>query len=409
MQRRQVLAGLGGLASVTALAGCTGGDSSGADGTDTETPTPEPDYEVDEAAPARLELLSVTAPEEITFGQEFEAEVTFVNVGGEPVEDDASLALRLLESSAADPQEAELNSGDLESGEKRSHTIGPFTAAYAGKWAFEAGDSVDKTHDDFDGEVVVSPVENSLGDRQELSENLRLAVDDVQYEQAVHYEVRESPGWGSRTRTSVQGTLDDQVLAVVRATVENTGTRATSLSPDTLAIGDADLFTEIGGYSLTSVQLEGSPLFNTTVNPGQAVDGWALFLVPVDALGDLALELHLDASHSPADVVFDLGGAPELPAFEIDSADVPSQFRDGHQKFEFTITNTGDATGTFRGAVQYTQESEDEEWYHLEGPIEAKIPAGETRTVTHGTDYEGSTTYRYRLKPLGYEFVVEGQ
>lgn len=410
MQRRQVLAGLGSLASTAALAGCTGSDDSGAeDGTETETSTPERDYEVDEEAPARLTLLSVTAPDEVTYGEEFEAEVAFANTGGEPLEGDATLALRLLESDAADPQQADLNSSELESGEKRSHTIGPFTAEYAGKWAFEAGESVDKTHDEFDGEVTVSPVENALGDKQELSNNLRLTVNDVQYEQAVHYEMSESPGWGSSTRTSVQGTLDDQVLAVVRATVENTGTEATSLSPEVLAMSDGDLFTEIAGWPLENVQLEGRPLFDATVNPGQAVDGWALFLVPRNALGDLSLELRLDASHAPADVVFDLGSAPELPEFEVESADVPSQFSDGYDEFKFTITNTGDAAGTFRGAVQWAEEGDTDEWYHLEDPIEAKIPAGETRTVTNGTDYEGSTDYRYRLAPLGYEFVVEGQ
>lgn len=405
MRRRKILAGLGSLASTAALAGCTGGNSS--DGTETNETSESPDrsYEVDEEAPARLQLLSVSTPDEITYGDEFEAEVAFANTGGATIADNRSISLHLLESGDVSAETIEVNSSDLESGERRSHVIGPFTADYAGKWEFKPGEKFDSTHDEFDGGFTVASKNASVGDSVTVKKDVRLAVDTVQYEQGVFYPTYESPGLGTNERTALQSTLEDYVLAVVRVTVENAGTEATDLSPKSFGIEDADMFTDVRGAELSETSIEGTALFDATVNPGSSVEGWMLFNVPTDALGDLALDINKDAAHAPAEIQVGLGDEPDLPAFELESADVPSERKEGYQEFAFDVTNTGETAGTFRGVVQWTWDDSDE-WYHLEDTIEAEIPAGETRTVTHGSGWDGDQDTTYRFQPFGYEWEI---
>lgn len=90
--------------------------------------------------------------------------------------------------------------------------------------------------------------------------------------------------------------------------------------------------------------------------------------------------------------------------------DVPSTREEGTQQFEFTIRNTGSATGTFRGAVEWREDASDE-WQGLfEGNarLSARIPTGSETTVTTGSDNdELSKTYQYRLNPFGATFTVE--
>lgn len=397
MDRREVLCGIGTVVGTGSLAGC-GGDGGSSNGD-------LPNYTVDGEAPARLQVLSVDAPENVTYGEEFSLEATFANVGGESMDRTAAAELAHL-SQAGGVQSAELDAEELSSGETRSHSLGPFTAEGAGEYRLEAGQGVDSVHEDVEPLVSVSSKAAETGDGVETPSNLRLTVTDVSYEQALLY--------ADGDRAGLRETLADRVLAVPRIRVENAGSEGQRLGDGAVSISDGSAVTDVD-----ALLLEGPEVNGASVNPGESVEGWAAFAVPTDAVGDLSLGLHLHGRSDPPDVRIDLGDGGGLPEFELAAETVPTEFREGTQAFEFEVENVGDATGTFRGVVEFTFTEEpsvfsgyvtyDEgEWYAFEGEgLSVEIPPGETRSVTRQSSYDGDVTLEYRFRPFDYEWTVE--
>lgn len=412
MRRRNLLTQLGGVATAMSIAGCSGSDGSGggteeSNGDPTETPTPTPEYEVDPEAPARLKILRVSFPSDLSYGQEFEGEVTFANVGGDPVEQNAKIELVRLTSGEAEPQVAKLNSEELGSGESKSHSIGPFEATAAGEFRVQPGSGVDELADEIDPLVSVGPRQVQPGTEVEMPNRLRVTVTGVSYEQALIDLSKMPANWDSdeEPRPELRPTLEDQIIAVFNLSVSNAGTEGLKISREQFVVPDGQLVQVQGDPALENKQLIGQQ-----VNPGTSVSGWVGYVVSKQKTSDLSLGLNTAATSTPADIEIPVAAPEGFPKFELVDQVNPSELKNEEtQEFKYTIKNTGDATGTFRGTFQFLLPDpgllsiyEEDTWYSFRGTGGAKtaeIPSGDSRTVkaTFSTGYD---RVHYRLQPF---------
>lgn len=398
---------------IAATAGCSGGNPLG--GSDT------PDIETTDG-PAEFAVYGASWSEssDVTVDSDATIDIIIGNRGGEPAELEFEAAVESLESEKAPLTSAETSTieGEIKSGETVTVTTETVSFGYAGRYEvmgvdgkgsrIPIADSAEKG-----AEVEILPQRASGDTTQQLAEELRLVVDRVTFEQHVHYDDVTTSFFSERERVGVQSALSDRTLAFVHATVENAGNSAKRLnnSSNITFAGETQL-EELGGNSLDSIRdIEGSSLFGASVNPGSSVSGWFLFNVPRDAISDASLAYHRDSTAAPADVIWDVEvGDADFPTFELVDMDVPSTRKEGTQTFDFTIRNTGDAAGTFRGEIEWREGAEGEWEGLLQGnaDLAARIPAGSETTVTTGSDNdELSTTYEYRLNPFGATFVIE--
>jgi len=389
--RRRALASIGTVA-VTALAGCRGSD----DGSDDV-----PDFEVDEDAPARLRLLGVDFPGDLTFGDTFDGEITFANTGGEPIESNASVSVVRLTADDVSPQRAEVNSEGLESGESGSHSIGQFTAAAAGDYRLEIGSAFDAVHDDVEQGFSVAQQTAAVGEQVTTPDDLRVTVTGIEY----------SPALLSRSGDSfsLRSPLDDRIVALPQVTVENAGSDGRRIDPDTFTVGSGSRVT-----GLSPVAFDAPDLRGVQINPGESIEGWIAATIDRSEAGSVDVGLNAASAEAPADVSIAVDGDASLPAFELVDTQVPSAFQSGDQEFAFTVENTGDAPGTFQGFVEYMYTEEPglfstrsaHTWYSDFGEgLVAEIPPGETLTVSEVTTYDDDLDVTYRLEP--FEFSVD--
>jgi len=416
LSRRNVLTTIGAASLPMSIAGCVGDDESddssdGADGSDSTDGTATPDYDVDQDAPARLELLAVDFPDDITYGETFEGEITVANTGGETLEQTASISLELLSSGDMDAQTAEINSEGLESGEELSHTIGQFTAQAAGDYRIQASDEFYAVDDTIPETISVTPLEAQMGEQVETPIGLRYTVEDVSYEQTLlNKNVEESSLGDDEVTIKERSTLDDRIITVVDVTAENPTGDGKTVSPDTLSITEGNAISGINPVTIDEPEIRGQQ-----VNPGDSEQGWLAAAVDIESLGSLQLGIHVTANDSPADIAVNLGDEPNLPEFELVDASHPQERQPGSEEFTFEIENTGEGVGTFRGAVEYLFENEEElglsvgseagKWYYWNIAMTAVIPPGETRTVSFTSG--SKLTITYRIQPMEYEFTVQ--
>jgi hypothetical protein len=409
LDRRGTIAALGSVV-VGSFAGCVGGSGNGGDeedggngGNENSNEEQAPEIDVDEDAPARLELVGFSVPDSIVFGDEFEPEVTLANTGGEPVEENAMVELIRVDKEVGSGQTAEVNSSDLGSGETRSHGIGPFEAKAATDFQVEVGENFNAIGDNVEELITVNSKQVATGEQIGSSNDLRLTVTGVEYEQALVNR--------SNSEVNIRGTLDDRVIAVPQITVENPGSSAVDVP--------ARMFSLEGGSAITGfdpMAVEKPNLRGAVVNPGDSVEGVIFSAVPIDKLGELSLGVNL-VQGGNKDARVDLGGSEEIPQFELASSNVPSQFREGDEEFLIEVENTGDAVGTFRGMLEFLFPDgaggfgyRSETWYadpDSYEPAIVEIPPGETRTVRWTTSYDDQYDVRYRVQPIGFEWLVE--
>lgn len=394
VRRRTVLAGIGSSLAV-GIAGCTGGSDE------------DPEVEADEDAPARLELIGFDAPETVTYGTEFEAEITVANTGGEPIEEDASISLEVLSAQGVEPQDADVNAEGLGPGETRSHVVGPFSVDGAGELSLETGEEFTAVHDDVETDLAAEPATFDLDEQIETVGDRRVTVTDVTYEQALfNPEFRD--GVDHSKVGLLRETVQDRIIAVPRVRVENVGSEASTIPEGMFEIEDGS---QVSGFDAALV--DGPDVRRETVDPGEAVDGYVAAAIDTDAVGETTLGLNFTGDNTPAEAQIDLGDDPGVPSFELAEADVPSLGREGKQEFNFTIENTGDGDGTFRGVLQFMYVDDAPtlephragEWWDIDQQKHAAIPAGETRTLSWLQDVDGYHV-RYRLQPLGHEFDI---
>jgi hypothetical protein len=398
---------------IAMTAGCSGGDSPGQEQVpDIETTDGPAEFAVYDA--------SWSGDSDITVDSDATLDITIGNRGGEPAELEFEAAIESLESERAPFILADTSTieEEIKSGETVMVTTETLSFEFAGRYEVlgvdSEGDRIPIADAAEDGaKVEVLPQRASGDTTQQLGEGLRLSVDRVSFEQHVHYdEVITSP-FSTVDRVGVQSALSDRTLAFVYATVENAGNSARRLNnANNITFAGETQLRELGGNSLDSIRdIEVSPLFDASVNPGSSVSGWLLFNVPREGISEASLAYHRDSTAAPADVIWDVEiGEADFPTFELVNMDVPSTRKEGFQEFKFTIRNSGDAAGTFRGEIEWREGGASNWEGLLEGnaSLAARIPAGSETTITTGSDNnELSNTYEYRLNPFGSTFVIE--
>jgi hypothetical protein len=401
VDRRTALQTLG-VGVGVALTGCLGGG--GGDSL--------PDYEVDEQAPARLQLLKVDFPEEITFGETFSGEVSFANTGGDPITSNAEIGIRPIESDSIG-QTIELNSSDLASGENRTHSTPELTATQAGEFLIQAGNGVESVNDAFDDSFNIGPIETRLGEQAETPEGIRLTVNDVTHEQAI-LNKQNTPGLGSDEVYAVRETVEGQIIAVPRITIANATGDVIRMNYQN-SFADGDILNIPAGSSITDVNTVSfdQPLIQQSeIQPGETLDGIILSEVSTDDLGNISVGLNVGSSSGVPDVVVPLPDPEGLPKFELVDSTTPSARKEGPEEYTFEMENVGDADGTFRGAVRYQFTDESElgllgeagVWELWDRYFVQDIAAGESETVSFTSTSENSV--KYELMPLGETFTT---
>lgn len=395
LTRRKSLSYAATLATV-GIAGCLGG---GGD---------EPDYDVDKDAPARLAVISLEFDEDITYTDTFSGEITIANTGGETIEENAEISLQ-SPSGEAGSQSAEINSSELESGDSLSHTLGEFEAVESGEFAVSFGNQFAEVFDEVPESVDVSPIELGTNEEIETPSGVRVTVDDASYEQALLN--RSEGGRSSDFVVTTRETLDEQVICLAQVTVGNgTGERITVGGNNSIALSI------IGGNSVSGLNLadiDQPEVRNAGINPGESVTGWIAATVDTADAEDLQLGMHTVSTNGDHDVVIDIPGTQEFPKFELVDSTTPSQRQPGDEQFSFEIENTGAATGTFRGSVEFRFDEdqgifssyEEGVYYSWDRYFSQEIPAGETRTVSFSSSSDSSVTYR--ISPFGGEYSIE--
>lgn len=398
-----------GLVSVGSMAGCLGDEDE--DIPDVETTDGPAEFAVYGA--------SVSDDESVTVDSDTTIDIVIGNRGGEPGEPDVEAVIDSLESESAPQRSASLSTveEEVESGGTVTLTTETVDFEYAGRYAVTASDASDgllPVDDDADAEIEVGPIRAEAGGTQEVVEDLRFTVEDVSFEQGLHYDITESTGGlfgGSRDRVAVESTLSDQTLVFVNVSVENAGSSGLTVGTENFTFADESALTSLSGTAFGDLRdIESSPIEGVSVNPGSRINGWILFRANKNEVSDAEIGYHRDSRSAPKDAIWELDiGDVGFPEFEFVSMDVPDQREEGFQEFEFTIANVGDAVGTFRGELEW-REGDSADWERrLEGneTLSARIPAGEEATITQGSENdELDSTYDYRLNPFGATFTI---
>lgn len=428
MPNRRTFITAAGTAAITGLAGCSGGDSSDSDGTETPsestatpTPTPEPLADIEpHDGPAEFAVYDVAwvdastswnGSDAIAVGSTANVELIVGNRGGESGTFSGEFVAESATSTQAEPLTGAISSieGEIPSGRAVTVTTETLTPRYAGNYEVTLRNSDEERLPIVEGAtdgLTVAPNSGGTEEMLPLKNELRMSVRDVRFEQGLHYQ---TPGdFMTGERIGLLSTLDDQTFAIVHAVVENAGNEAATVDRSWLTFGD-----EAPLEAPDSVRsVDGNRLNGVTVDPGTQAEGWLLFRVPRESVAEANLNAYHDGSTTSPESVWELDlDSVTFPTFELESMDVPSQFDNDveEQPFEFTVRNTGEAGGTFRGAVEWRDQGASD-WEALlagNADLTAEIKAGESATVSTATTYQGDSSFEYRFNPFGETFLIE--
>ena len=392
---------LAGLAVATGSAGCSallgggtggdGNDGSGDGGGDDEsgggTPTP-PLTTV--AGPATFDRLRVEGPAETTVDSEVTFTVSVANVGGES----GDFAGTLTTAEGAQSIEREVSAAAVGPGERASTDV-TTTFELADDYLLRVSDGdAAATH-----EISATARTAEVGGTLDLGNGLSVTLTDVSYEVGVFYTAREMGG----SPPAYYAPGGDQVLGVLRFTVENTGSSGRRFGAS-VAPSAGSVLPEYPRNSLRATEtLDGSPLVNdpnrgAQVQAGQRVQGWALTQAPRPAASDgITVDWQRDAADTPPERQWAVGGA-SLPSFALDDWTLPGETPLGETTYAVTVRNEGDGDGVFRGAVDW-RGTNGGNWT-LRHRLSQSIPAGGSHTFELADRWPYVDDREFRVRPL---------
>jgi hypothetical protein len=188
MNRRRFVA-LAGSATITGLAGCSGGNNETPDNGPDTTATEEPlDIETSDG-PAEFAVYDAAwaDAEDVTVDNGGKVDLLIGNRGGEPGQFSGRLVVESLVSSEATFLGAALSSVDEEigSGEAVTVTSETVTPEYSGEYEATVGNEDGERlpiADGADAELLVTPHQGTGDDSFLVKDGLRLSVKNVQFE-----------------------------------------------------------------------------------------------------------------------------------------------------------------------------------------------------------------------------------
>lgn len=427
MQHRRAF--LMSAAAVSAsIAGCSGSESE----TDRATET-GPGANIDTVAgPGELAIYDANwateADNNPTVGTAGRVELLVGNRGGEPVSFDGSFAAESLdadpESSAIiDSPKATLTAEcsptgvEVKSGETVTVTTGSITPLYAGDYQPTLIKSTDEqlsAATDQARTLRVTPRTGSIGDFVEITESLSMAVDAIQFEQALHYATttpNDTDIYDFRNeRTGLLQTLPNRTFAIVTATVRNSGSETTRID-DAGIVRLTGQTQDTNAVEKTLTDFETETLGGVNIPPGSAATGILVYRLDRAELDDPTVGFSRAPNSSIAEAQYDVSRSGlTFPSFTLTDIDVPQTFSSGDSTdtLTFTVNNEGDGGGTIRAAIEWREQDASEYEKLLPGntDLEVFIPPGETRTLSVETaGYDEPV--QHRILPFGETFTIE--
>ena len=344
--------------------------------------------------PAQFEDVAVSGPSEIGLGESFSLTVSVRNAGGRP----GDFADELTVSGAADSPTRVLVP-DVAAGESRTVEVGPYAIESAGHHRLRLADS-GATHT-----ISVPTRRLGAGDRFAVGDGASVAVSNVSYHTAAFYAAAVGRG--------VVSPDEGSILAAVDVSVANRSGSDVGVEPDSFAVADGDVVAlerEDGSLS-TLPGRDGDPLRAGSLSPGETRTGWVLAEVSRERAANGLLVAwnrdRADGEERDSTTAADDDSTPEarwafdpatLPAFEVTDLTMPAEIEVGSSfSATATVTNVGDAPGTYRAAVE--QRGDDEADWHPVATVAHELEPGASATVATEAKASAVGRARYRLRP----------
>ena len=415
LDRRNFIAATGGI-TVSSIAGCM--DSEDASSPDIETTDGPAEFAVYGA--------SLVDADNIVTDQEVSFEIVIGNRGGESGELYPSGHMDPLEdydqrevTTSVTPSEPQ----EVASGEAVTVTTTPFTFSHTGIYEVTATDqhhgSTFDVADGVDTEVEVDPMRAELGASQTGVASLQLSVEDVSFEQSLHYYGTERQGITTSQHARANHTSEDQTYVLIQTHVENISEGSKTVNTGSFDFAGESATTQMSDLDPLDdvIDIDGEPLHEISLDSGEETNAWILFTVDKEDVPNAELGYTRTIEDSPRDAIWELDiGDVEFPTFELIDMDIPDEREHGYQEYSFTIANTGDGDGTFRGNISFREvtlanRNPGASW---DGSIpgneefKAEIPAGEQAVLTHGSEFEDTfEDYEYIIYPFEEEFSID--
>lgn len=411
--RRAFLAGI----ATTTIAGCSGdtddvsepkNDDSTETNTQTETsestPTEESiDIETD-PGPAEFAVYqaSFIDDDEKTVNSTGNLEITIGNRGGEP-------GAFAVDGFFAEDSEYGSFSGELTdldsnvaSGETATLTSETITLSDAGRFDVRVGvltGGLLPIDESANAEVVIKPLRGTRGDVFPVRDEgaVKMSVENVQFQESIYEDASfRAPGFGSDDRAELKTSDPDTVFAGVEIMVKSTYDSYLSIQMEFA-----------GNIDINSGKNLSFPYIGDTIKKGETKTGFVLYEVNKSSIPGA------EVSIGPGNIVWDLGlDQVEFPEFELVESDVPEEYTSNGESVQlsFTIQNTSDVAGTFRGGIEWGDNQYDKSdlEYLLKNNMDltAEIPPGDTATVSVQADHDNSTERYYRFNPFNETFTI---
>lgn len=391
--RRRTLLSTAGAGLATSLAGCSSDETDAENGD--ESNDGSADLEVSlEAATAMVDepvVIAVSVTNSGDAAGSFEDTLTLEGVV------DGSVDREL--PAVSEPVEID----EVPAGETETAEIETVAFAYADRYEFALeNEGVSKS-------IEVGPALTTPDESFTLEENLRVSVTDVSLENGVFY--RYSTGYYYEPdETGLYAPPSGYLLAGFRFEIDNVGTAVAEVPRDAFEISDGDIVEQLpDGAGLSAVEtFDGEPFFDVSLDPGASTDAFLLVQYARDDVRDgVGIDYQRDGQGTLPDARFGLepdgGSELGLPAFELEDVSAPEAVEIGsNPTLEYTVRNTGDAAGTFRGLVE---RRDGDEWTGWE-PVAVDVEAGATESVSVESTNTDVAAIDYRLDPFDEERTV---
>lgn len=386
--------------AATGLAGCGlfggGGDGGDGDGdTDGEGDTTTRPPLTTVSGPATFGRFGIEGPAETVVGNEVTLTVSAANVGSEA--GDLQATVTTAEGTQSIEQTASVTG--VAAGERTSTDVG-VTIELADDYVLRVGNGAGQASH----EISATPRTGAIGDALDLGNGLRVTPTDVSYEVGVFYTARAM----GASPTAYYAPAGEQVLAVLRFSVENTATNSRRFGANVVPSAGAVLGEYPNGAISQTQTIDGSALNSqqgASIQAGQQTDGWLLAQVPRSAVGDgFAVNWQRDAADTRPEVQWSVDGAA-LPSFTLAEWTLPGEAAPGEAAYSVTVRNEGDADGVFRGAIDWGVP--DGSNWSLRQQLSETIPAGGSHTFERADRWPYVDDRAFRLRPMGETRTVD--
>ncbi|UPM43296.1 DUF4352 domain-containing protein [Halocatena salina] len=253
--------------------------------------------------------------------------------------------------------------------------------------------------------VTVGPKEKPVGETFDLNEQLRATLTDVTYRHGIEYKTEKQGFFSSETVAGTTLPQSGNVLAVLQFEVENKGTEPVSVNSTSFSMNGSSLLPDLDGVPMdAAATVDGTPLSGTSVKGGQNIRGWLLGAVPKpQAKNGTSVEWQRDERKTTPERAWTVESR-DIPSFSLETWEKLGDQVTGSYTQHVTVKNTGKATGTFYGSLDYRHDQGN--WKSL-SRFKADLDPDQSKTFDVKNSYLSVGTVDFRLRPFGKTDSVE--